>query len=139
MSKFVTDQGAGKNFRVTHTSDAVPKLPPEGGPLGAVSGYYTHISPEYWISDGVGMITENIKVLEGLSNNEGNTGTGQMKFNIVAHVQYFQTNMYYCVLPLGDYFGYAAGTKFVDQGMSYPIDYPIDVINGPRDPWNLNI
>lgn len=23
-----------------------------------------------------------------------------MKFNIVAHIQYFQTNMYYCALPL---------------------------------------
>jgi hypothetical protein len=134
MSKFVTEQGMGKNFRVTHTSDAVPKLPPEGGPLGALSGYYKHISPEYWISDGVGMIKENIKVLEGLSNNDGNTGTGQLKFNIVAHVQYFQTNMYYCVLPLGDYFGYAAGTKYVDK----TIDYPIDIITGPRDPWNIH-
>jgi hypothetical protein len=114
MSKFVTDQG--KNWRVTHTSDAVPKLPPEGGPLGALSGNYKHVSPEYWISDGVGMKVENIKVLEGLSNNDGNAGTGQMKFNIVAHVQYFQTNMYYCVVPLPDWFGYAAGTKTIDDG-----------------------
>jgi hypothetical protein len=62
------------------------------------------------------MKIENIKTLEGLSNNNGNTGTGQMKFNIVAHVQYFQTNMYYCVLPVPDWFGYAAGTKVIDDG-----------------------
>jgi hypothetical protein len=117
MSRFITQQG--NNYRVTHTSDAVPKLPPEGGPLALLSGPYRHISPEYWISDGVGMKIENIKVLEGLSNNYGNTGTGQLKFNIVAHVQYFQVNMYYCVLPLDDVgLGYKAGSRAIDEGFA---------------------
>jgi hypothetical protein len=108
MSKFITAQG--KNYRVTHTSDAVPKLPFEW--MG-----YKHISPEYWISDGLGNKVDTIKVLEGISNNNGNTGTGIMKFNIIAHVQYFQPNMYDCVVGLGDPgLGYAPGTKMIDDG-----------------------
>jgi hypothetical protein len=75
-------------------------LPPEAGPGSSLTGVYKHISPEYWISDGLGNKKEKIKVVEGLNSNEGNAGTGQMKFNIVAHIQYFQTNMYYCALPL---------------------------------------
>jgi hypothetical protein len=75
-------------------------LPPEAGPGSSLTGVYKHISPEYWISDGLGNRKEKIKVIEGLSSNDGNAGTGQMKFNIVAHIQYFQTNMYYCALPL---------------------------------------
>lgn len=135
MSRFATNQAQGLNFRTTHTSDAVPKLPPEGGPLGAMSGNYKHISPEYWISDGVGMKIENIKVLEGLSNDNGNTGTGHMKFNIIAHVQYFQTNMYYCVIPMPDLLGYGPGTRRI---IDPTIDYPIDVHDGPKDPYNLD-
>jgi hypothetical protein len=126
MSKFVTNQG--NNYRVTHTSDAVPKLPPEYSPISMLTGNYYHISPEYWISDGVGMKIENIKgPLLGMSNSNGNSGTGQMKFNIVAHVQYFQTNMYYCVLPLPDVVGYGAGTKYID--LEFP-DWP----TSPADP-----
>lgn len=81
------------------------------------------------------MKSETIKVLEGLSNDNGNTGTGQMKFNIVAHVQYFQVNMYYCVLPIPNWFGYGPDTKknYIDPN----IDYPIDIVTGPKDPWNL--
>jgi len=47
LSEAVTAQG--QNYRVTHTSDIVPKLPPES-PNGEG---YLHISPEYWISDGL--------------------------------------------------------------------------------------
>lgn len=115
MSVFITNQG--NNYRVTHTSDAVPKLPPEG----MIFGNYYHISPEYWISDGVGMKIENIKVIQGYTSNDGNAGTSQLKFNIVAHVQYFQNNMYYCVLPLPDIgVGYSDGTRFVDVFPDWP-------------------
>jgi len=55
------------------------------------------------------MRIENIKVLEGLSNSKGNAGTSA--FNIIAHVQYFQTNMYYCVLPINSGMGDAEGTR----------------------------
>jgi hypothetical protein len=89
----VTKQPGG-NFRVTHTSDAVPKLPPL-----SIGMDYKHISPEYWISSGNGA-PNTIKVVEGLANPAGNTHTGQIKFNIMAHIGYFQNNMYHCVLPI---------------------------------------
>jgi len=121
LSQWVTAQG--KNFRVTHTSDAVPKLPPEDGLTGSLmTGVYRHISPEYWISDGLGNKPENIHVLEGLSNNNGNTGTGQMKFNIIAHIQYFQTNMYYCALPIPVFLGYSEGTKMKRRSIDPPME-----------------
>ncbi|KAE9974558.1 hypothetical protein EG328_003775 [Venturia inaequalis] len=112
LSQYITNQG--QNYRITHTSDAVPKLPPEGS--AATTGVYKHLSPEYWISDGLGNKKDKIKVVEGLSSNEGNAGTGQMNFNIVAHIQYFQTNMYYCAMPfpLGIYGG--AGSKRSIEG-----------------------
>jgi len=112
LSKYITEQG--NNFRVTHTSDAVPKLPPEDGLTGSKTGIYRHISPEYWISDGLGNNPEKIKIIQGFTSNDGNAGTGQMAFNIIAHIQYFQTNMYYCALPLPMGWMGGAGTKFVD-------------------------
>lgn len=83
---------------------------------------YKHISPEYWISDGLGNKKDKIKVVEGLSSNEGNAGTGQLKFNIVAHIQYFQTNMYYCAMPfpLGVLGG--AGSRKRDVGVEVEMD-----------------
>lgn len=81
--------------------------------VGGAGGEYKHISPEYWISDGVGTKPEKIMVLEGLSNENGNTGTGLMKFNIIAHIQYFQAQMYSCVLPIPNFFGYDANTRRV--------------------------
>lgn len=43
-SNYVTAQEGG-NYRVTHLDDPVPRLPPMF--LG-----YTHVSPEYWLSNG---------------------------------------------------------------------------------------
>jgi hypothetical protein len=54
---------------------------------------YTHISPEYWIEDGLGNQLKNWKVLEGYDNYDGNAGTGILNANILAHIQYFQQNM----------------------------------------------
>jgi hypothetical protein len=98
LSQYITDQG--NNYRITHTSDAVPKLPP--GPddiplISLVSGAYYHLSPEYWISRGLG---NDVTAYKGLANYNGNAGTGELDFNIIAHIQYYETNMYYCVLPL---------------------------------------
>ena len=99
LSQLVTDQG--NNYRITHTDDGVPKLPPEEVPVvDTFTGVYRHISPEYWISSGLGNDITAFRKLEGLSNYEGNAGTGQLNLNIIAHIQYFQTNLYYCVLPL---------------------------------------
>jgi hypothetical protein len=136
MSKFVTNQGL--NYRVTHTADAVPKLPPEGGPLAMLSGGYAHVSPEYWISEGTGMKTDKIKVLEGIKNANGNSGTG-MPFNVVAHVQYFQTNMYYCVLAIDAGLGDTEGSRRTIDFMwptspaGPPMGVPVDRVTGDLD------
>jgi hypothetical protein len=97
--------------------------------VGLGGGEYKHISPEYWISDGVGTKPENIIVLEGLSNNNGNTGTGQMKFNIVAHIQYFQAQMYSCALPIPNVFGYDANTRYALTPEEEKVADQIDSIN----------
>jgi len=55
------------------------------------------------------------RVLEGLSNAKGNSGT--VAPNIIAHIQYFQTNMYYCALPLPLGFMGGAGTKRSVEGV----------------------
>lgn len=113
-------------FSTRSSSSSLPTLPilPLQSPfllqpalsLTLALGVYKHLSPEYWISDGLGNKKDKIKVVEGLSSNEGNAGTGQMNFNIVAHIQYFQTNMYYCAMPfpLGIYGG--AGSKRSIEG-----------------------
>lgn len=45
LSGYITTQGKGGNFRVTHFDDPVPRLPP------LLLGY-VHISPEYYIATG---------------------------------------------------------------------------------------
>ncbi|RAL01130.1 uncharacterized protein BO80DRAFT_434774 [Aspergillus ibericus CBS 121593] len=45
LADYITDQDKGSNYRVTHTDDIVPKLPPE------LLGYH-NFSPEYWITSG---------------------------------------------------------------------------------------
>jgi hypothetical protein len=54
---------------------------------------YTHISPEYWITDGLRNKPGNYKVFKGLKNYEGNANYSLATFNIVAHIQYYQTNI----------------------------------------------
>jgi hypothetical protein len=54
------------------------------------------LSVEYGVADG---------------NKNGHTETGQLNFKTVAHVQYFQTDMYYSVLPLDLGLGDAEGTR----------------------------
>jgi Lipase (class 3) len=99
LSNWVTAQG--HNYRITHTSDAVPKLPPAGGPTASITGHYAHIAPEYWISKGTGTDGQ-IQVISATMSagnaKVGNGGTGQTKFNILAHIQYFQNNMYVCAM-----------------------------------------
>lgn len=92
LSEYVTKQG--KNFRVTHTSDIVPRLPWKSVAILALDkDIYGHISPEYWITDGLGNNPKNYKILEGNQNYDGNAANSWGKFNIVAHIQYYQTNM----------------------------------------------
>jgi len=88
FSKWFSEQKG--NYRITHTTDPICNAPPQGGPGG-----YRHISPEYWIKSGYGN-ENNIVVLEGLANKNGVASTSGM--NILAHIGYFQRNMYKCVI-----------------------------------------
>ena len=85
---------AGGNYRVTHTDDAVPKLPPIG--LN-----FEHVSPEYHIEQGdTGITPEDINVYPGQINFQGNTGT--LFPNVTAHLYYF-ANIGACSPGIGVY------------------------------------
>jgi hypothetical protein len=88
----VTKQG--KNYRITHTADIVPQLPWEsiGSSICFGCEPYVHISPEYWISSGLGNKANTYKVLNGYSNYSGNAASS-FQLNVIAHIQYFQPNM----------------------------------------------
>ncbi|KAL4882228.1 Alpha/Beta hydrolase protein [Aspergillus karnatakaensis] len=63
----ITNQGS--TYRVTHTNDIVPRLPP------MLFGF-SHTSPEYWITsdNGVTPTTSDVQVIEGIGSREGNAG-----------------------------------------------------------------
>ncbi|KAL4956506.1 Alpha/Beta hydrolase protein [Aspergillus filifer] len=67
LAQYITDQGS--NYRVTHTNDIVPRLPP-------MAFGFSHFSPEYWITSGndVTPTTSDIKVIEGVGSRDGNAG-----------------------------------------------------------------
>lgn len=69
LAQHITMQG--NNYRFTHTSDPVPKLP-------LLSMGYVHVSPEYFITspNNVTVSIDDVEVLKGEVNFEGNTGTG---------------------------------------------------------------
>jgi len=81
LCKFMSEQTAGKNYRVTHLDDPVPRLP-------LMLMGYQHISPEYHIArDGVGAV--GINILNGFVNFGGNTAAnGLISANIAAHLSY---------------------------------------------------
>lgn len=79
LATYITDQGS--TWRVTHTEDLVPKLPP-------ASVGFSHSSPEYWITSGddVTVTASDIEVIEGVGSRGGNAGT--LKPNTEAHNWY---------------------------------------------------
>ncbi|KAK4239641.1 Alpha/Beta hydrolase protein [Achaetomium macrosporum] len=82
LAEFVTNQ-PGAEYRVTHTDDPVPRLPP-------IWLNYRHVSPEYWVdpgSDGVATANE-IAYCPGYSNVDCNGGTTGL--DVQAHLWYFQ-------------------------------------------------
>lgn len=82
FANFVTSQRAGE-FRVTHTDDPVPRLPP------IVFGY-RHTTPEYWLSSEASSNSYplgDIRVCEGIASISCNGGT--FGLNIGSHLQYF--------------------------------------------------
>ncbi|KAL4861429.1 hypothetical protein BDV12DRAFT_191089 [Aspergillus spectabilis] len=80
----VTRLGHNRTYRVTHTDDAVPRLP---GPLGQFAalflnitpeqGNFTQLSPEYWITADTGqpVTLADIQYVEGIGSEDGNAGT----------------------------------------------------------------
>lgn len=74
------------NYRITHTSDPIPKLP-------LLEMGYVHFSPEYWITtpDNTEVRSDDIQFLTGFVNWHGNTGTGPpLPTDFHAHLWYFQ-------------------------------------------------
>ncbi|EAW14911.1 lipase family protein [Aspergillus clavatus NRRL 1] len=67
LAEYITAQGS--NYRVTHTNDLVPRLPPR------IAGF-SHISPEYWITspNEATVTAADINLVEGINSKGGNTG-----------------------------------------------------------------
>ncbi|KAE8161391.1 Alpha/Beta hydrolase protein [Aspergillus tamarii] len=85
LAEFITNQG--NNYRFTHNDDPVPKLP-------LLTMGYVHISPEYYITapDNTTVTDNQVTVLDGYVNFEGNTGTSGGLPDLLAfhsHVWYF--------------------------------------------------
>jgi len=84
LAKYISAQDG--NYRFSHIDDPVPKLP-----LLAMG--YVHVSPEYYISSANNAIVgaEDIEVLDGEVNFQGNTGTGPPSLTaFAAHNWYFE-------------------------------------------------
>lgn len=69
----MTSQTSGANYRLTHTNDYVPQIPPTWAG-------YSHLSPEYWITtpNNATVTTSDIQVIQGIDSTEGNAGSGGM-------------------------------------------------------------
>ncbi|PYI07819.1 lipase [Aspergillus sclerotiicarbonarius CBS 121057] len=82
LAEYITSQGSGANYRVTHTNDIVPRLPP------MLFGY-SQPSPEYWITSGDGdtVASSDIEIIEGINSTKGNAG--EAIESVLAHLWYF--------------------------------------------------
>jgi alpha-beta hydrolase superfamily lysophospholipase len=87
ISSYITNQPGG-NFRITHWSDPVPKVP-------LLTMGYVHISPEYYINkpNEQDVNVGDIIVYPGAVNFMGNQAW--LKIDINAHWWYFES-MYSC-------------------------------------------
>lgn len=84
LAQYITAQS--NNYRFTHTNDPVPKLP-------LLTMGYVHISPEYYITapNNSTVSANQVQVLEGEVNWNGNTGTGlPSPIDFPAHHWYFE-------------------------------------------------
>ena len=85
-SQYITNQAPakGNNYRLTHTNDPVPRMPFEA--MG-----YVHISPEYYISSGIGATpgVEDISTYQGLTEKKGNAAW--LFTDMFAHGWYFNS------------------------------------------------
>lgn len=79
FAKAVTDQ-PGREYRVTHAADPVPRLPP------IVTGY-AHTAPEYWLQSTEPGVADT-QVCGGYFNVKCNAG--QEGFDMSLHSLYFR-------------------------------------------------
>lgn len=89
FANFVTGQ-PGAEFRLTHGSDPVSRLPP-------ILFGYRHTSPEYWLNGGGSTRTDygtgDVRVCNGIANVSCNGGT--LGLDVLAH-GYFLANVAAC-------------------------------------------
>ncbi|CAG7915589.1 unnamed protein product [Penicillium olsonii] len=80
LATYTTEQGS--LWRVTHTNDIVPRLPP-------TSFGFSHPSPEYWVTSGNSgtPTTSDVTVVEGIDSKSGNRG--ELLPSVSAHLWYF--------------------------------------------------
>ncbi|THC90527.1 hypothetical protein EYZ11_010011 [Aspergillus tanneri] len=91
LAKYITDQNSGKNYRITHTDDEVPKVLYRASRewlLHLIVPEYSQSSPEYWITseNDVDPTESDIKLIEEINNEEGNLGQGGISLD--AHGQF---------------------------------------------------
>jgi hypothetical protein len=69
LAEYITSQ-SDSTYRLTHTDDPVPKLPPK------LTGF-SQSSPEYWITSATdaAVTKSDIEVIEGIDSKAGNDGT----------------------------------------------------------------
>ena len=84
LASFVSNEGSGSIYRVTHVDDPVPRLPPTN--LG-----YVHVSPEYYISSGIGVTPTPADITEFIPSDDlrGNAGNNPFALTVNAHGWYF--------------------------------------------------
>jgi hypothetical protein len=82
FARYITQQ-TGSEYRITHTDDPVPRLPP-------IILNYAHVSAEYWIDPGTDDVVSlnEVKYCEGYANVKCNGGTKGL--NMESHGWYFQ-------------------------------------------------
>lgn len=80
LANYITN--VDTQWRVTHTDDAVPKLP-------AMAAGFSHSSPEYWITSGdnVTVTPSDVQIITGIDSTAGNAGTTTSSTS--AHNWYF--------------------------------------------------
>ncbi|RHZ59788.1 lipase family protein [Aspergillus thermomutatus] len=76
FAKFISEQTAGDNYRITHAWDIVPSLLTRLKWDFPFLLEYSQLTPEYWITSGNGVpvTTADIHRIDGINSTDGNLG-----------------------------------------------------------------
>ncbi|KAF7158169.1 hypothetical protein CNMCM5623_002835 [Aspergillus felis] len=76
FAKFVSEQTAGDNYRITHRSDIVSSGPTRLKWEWSLAREWSQLTPEYWITSGHGLpvTTTDIQCIDGINSTDGNLG-----------------------------------------------------------------